>query len=77
MKQPEELNLQPMIDQPWDYGLEARLSAGSGAARHDIVTSGGAPFLAQLLNTPVGNKQNARGLGLFIHDEVGCFWQLQ
>ncbi len=37
----------------------------------NIITSGGAPFLAQLLNTPVSNKQNVRGLGLFVHDEVG------
>ena len=76
------------------FDAEAGLSAGSGAARHDIVagvqfqyapteteiaaigdvniiTSGGAPFLAQLLNTSVSNKQNVRGLGLFLNDELG------
>jgi len=35
----------------------------------NIVTSGGAALLAQLLNTPVANRQNARALGLFLHDD--------
>ncbi len=42
----------------------------------NIVTSGGAPLLAQLLNTPVSNRQNARSLGLFVHDDltIGDRW---
>ncbi len=35
----------------------------------NIVTSGGMPLVAQLLNTPVTNKQNARALGLYMHDD--------
>ena len=36
----------------------------------NIITSGGAPFLAQLLNTPVSNRQNANGLGLFLQNDM-------
>ena len=36
----------------------------------DIITSGGAALAAQLLNTPVSNRQNARAVGLFVHDDV-------
>ena len=35
----------------------------------NIVTGGGMALVAQLLNTPVTNKQNARAFGLYVHDD--------
>jgi len=42
----------------------------------NIFTSAAAPLVAQLLNTPVDSRQNARAVGIFVHDDlsVGARW---
>ena len=43
-----------------------------------IVTSGSAPLLAQLLNTPVNSEQTSRAIGVYAHDDwsAGQRWSL-
>ena len=36
----------------------------------NLVTSSAASLVAQLLNTPIENRQNARAIGVFVHDDI-------
>jgi hypothetical protein len=36
----------------------------------NLVTSFAAPLVAQLLNTPIENRQNARAVGVFVQDDI-------